>query len=119
MTEEHIKSRVISVHNFTRHKCQTHGIPVLLKKIPGIISARIDDKKGKLFVTYDLDQTTYADIGDVLRAVGCMPDDTLGQHLRESFIRFAEENERAHIASHSRAFSYSPMEELDELLEED
>lgn len=117
MTEEHIKSRAISVHNFTRHKCKTLGIPVLLKKVPGIISARLDEEKGKLFLVYDLDRTDYDDIEEVLKLAGCVPDSTLWQQLRSSFIRFAEANQKAHLSARGKTHAYSPMQRMDELLE--
>lgn len=112
-----IKSRVIGVHNFTRLKKDNFSVPVMLKKMPGIVSAKLDENKGKLYIVYDLDQTCYDDIEKVLDMIGCARDDTLLQHLRESFIRFAEKNERAHLDAHADTFDYSRMERIDELFD--
>ncbi|MCD6501753.1 hypothetical protein J7L01_04075 [bacterium] len=112
-----IKSRVIGVHNFTRLKRDNFSIPVILKKVPGIVSAKLDEDKGKLYVVYDLDRTSYDDIEKVLDMIGCARDDTLWQHLRDSFIRFVEENERAHLEAHADTFDYSRIKGVDELLD--
>ncbi|MCK5833043.1 hypothetical protein KAH81_05155 [bacterium] len=117
MSEDHLKSRVISIHNFSRYKCNNCGIPILLKKVSGILSAKLDENSGKLYIIYDLDLTSYRDIEKILSLIGCIPDDTIWQHLKESFIRFAEVNEISNLESKSKTYPYSPMKEMDELLD--
>ena len=118
MSSEHIKSRVISVHEMDRPTCVECKIGFRLKLVPGVISARLDDDEDKLYIVYDLEMTDYEHIEAVLESAGCSPDDSVWQELKSSFIRFAEENERAHLAAGAKQYSYSPMEELDDLLED-
>jgi hypothetical protein len=86
----------------------------MLQKTPGIISAKLDEDKGKLYVVYDLEQTSFDDIEIVLDKIGCPRDNTFWERLRESFIRFAEENERSHLEAHINSFEYSPMGIIEE-----
>ncbi len=90
----------------------------MLKKAAGVLSAKLDEENGELFVVYDLLETDYAHIEEVLEKIGVEPDDTLWQHLKESFIRFAEENEKAALSAHADFVSYSPMEDMDEIFDE-
>ncbi len=117
MSEETIKRRAISVHRLDRATMEAKDLPRLLGNAPGVISARYDDKDAKLFVEYDLEETDYAHIDDLLERVGFVQEDTLWEHLKESFIRFIEENERAHFHAHADCCVYSPMEDIDDELE--
>ncbi|RKZ31859.1 hypothetical protein DRQ36_00505 [bacterium] len=118
MSEDTIKRRAISVHDFSRIECDIDELPGFLSKTEGIISAKFDEEKGVLYIVYDLEETDYAHIEEILEEIGCFPDDTLWQNLKESFIKFIEENERAHLQAHADVVGYSPMEEIDEMIDE-
>jgi len=98
--------------------CKACSIPELLKNIPGILAASIDEDCNELYIVYDLEEIDYAYIDDLLEQVGITQEDNLWEHLKESFIRFAEENEKANLDAHVTLVSYSPMEDIDEALED-
>lgn len=112
-----IKQRKISVHNLDRKACDAMSIKELLEAQNGVLSAKLDEEKGELFVIYDLAETDYGHIGELLEKICIAEDNSLWQSLKESFIRFAEENEKAHILAHADVVAYSPMEEIDEEFE--
>lgn len=115
---EVIKKRKISVHNLDRKACEELDLIELLEKQRGIISAKIDEEKGELFVVYNLAETDYESIDRLLEKLGIAEEGNLWLSLKESFIRFAEENEKSNLVAHADVVSYSPMEEIDELLDE-
>ncbi len=112
-----IKQRKISVHNLDRKACNALSIKELLEAQSGILSAKLDEVKGELFVVYDLTETDYDHIEKLLGKIGIKEESSLWKSLRESFIRFAEDNEKAHILAHADVVAYSPMEKIDEELE--
>ena len=118
MSEETIKRRAISVHKLDRATMEAKDLPRLLGSATGVISARYDEEDAKLFVEYDLEETDYAHIDDLLEQAGFVQENTLWENLKESFIRFIEENERAHLHAHADCCVYSPMEDIDEEIEE-
>lgn len=113
-----IKKRKISVHNLDREACETLNLTELLEKQEGIISAKLDEENGELFVVYNLAETSYDKIDQLLERIGVAEDNNLWQSLKESFIRFAEENEKANVLAHADVVAYSPMEEIDDLIDE-
>ncbi len=113
-----IKKRKISVHNLDRDACETLNLTELLEKQAGVISAKLDEENGELFVVYNLAETNYDKIDQLLERIGIAEDNNLWQSLKESFIRFAEENEKANVLAHADVVAYSPMEEIDDLLDE-
>ncbi len=115
---EIIKKRKITVHNLNREECEALDLPALLERQEGIISAKLDEEKGELFVVYNLAETNYDNIDRLLEKLGIAEDESLWLSLKESFIRFAEENEKANMLAHADVVSYSPMEAIDEFLEE-
>lgn len=116
MTRKILRKRTISIHKLEGEKAE-RDIKRLLAFQPGIESIRIDREKKRVYVEYNLLDTNYAGIEEIMRTIGFPPNETFAQHLKDTFIKFAEENELAHIESHAEAFSYSPMEQLDEELD--
>ena len=119
MTESSIKNRAITVHKLNRARIEALELPRVFKEIEGVLSARLDEENERLFIVYDLEFTDYSQIDELLEYLGFVQEDTVWQDLKESFIHFAEENEKAHLDSHADVVSYSKMEEIDEIIEGD
>ena len=82
-----------------------------LKKIDGVIDAKIDADHREVSVEYDLLKCREEDIERWMTEAGFVLDDSLRERIRRGWIRYTEENELD--ALRSRPLSCCDSEEIE------
>ncbi len=85
-------------HHHIRFKSGADGNPdeweALLKKIKGVLEARVDADRGDVFVEYDLALCSEEAIEKWMAQAGFVLDDSVMERVKRGWIHYTEENEQ-------------------------
>ena len=88
-----LKRRTISIDNLSCPSCE-NTVSDALSRIEGVSEVMVDHERGSVNIAYDVMAVDLAHIEEEIEQSGYTIHDSVLHRIKDSFIRFTEQNER-------------------------